>query len=344
MKKWNFGIIGAGMIADFHAKAIKSLENATLIGICGSNSAKARDLADKYHCTFFTDYEEMLQCNEIDIVTIAVPSGVHMEPTIAAARQGKHVICEKPMEISVERINKMIEAHDHSGTYLGGFFNYRFNDTVTLLKAAIENGRFGLITHASASVPWWRSEDYYKNSWHGTWKLDGGGALMNQSIHMIDILQYLMGPVESLHGYVASLGHSIEVEDTATAILRFKNKALGTIYGSTASFPGQFRRLEITGTQGTVVMVENSFNVWQFVNETQTDREIKENYSQIESGGGVSDPKAISFELHAKNIAAFIDAMEAERPFEIDGTEAAKAVEIINAIYRSAKENKQILF
>jgi UDP-N-acetyl-2-amino-2-deoxyglucuronate dehydrogenase len=344
MKNWNFGIIGAGMIADFHAKAIKSLENATLIGICGSNLAKARDLADKYHCKVFLNYDEMLLCNEIEIVTIATPSGAHMEPAIEAARRGKHVICEKPIEISLERINKMIEAHYQSGTYLGGFFNYRFNDTVKHLKAAIENGRFGVITYASAGVPWWRSEDYYKDSWHGTWKLDGGGALMNQSIHMIDILQYLMGPIESLHGYIASLGHSIEVEDTATAILRFKNKALGTIYGSTASFPGQFRRLEITGTQGTVVMVENSFKVWQFVNETETDKEIMEKYNQIESGGGVSDPKAISFELHAKNIAAFINAIEAERPFEIDGTEARKAVEIINAIYSSAKENKQILF
>lgn len=339
---YNFGIIGAGMIADFHAKAIKSLTNATLIGICGSNPQKTRDLADKYQCKAFPDYHEMLLCDEIDIVTIATPSGAHMEPTIEAARRGKHVICEKPIEISPERIDKMIGAHSASGTYFGGIFNYRFTDAIQLLKVAIEKGRFGVITHASAAVPWWRSEEYYKSSWRGTWRLDGGGALMNQSIHMIDILQYLMGPIDSLHGYIASLGHPIEVEDTATAILRFRNKALGTIYGSTASFPGQPRRLEITGTRGTVIMEDNRFKVWQFADQTGTDKEILEKYTTTEKGGSASDPKAIPFELHAKNIAAFVSAIEEKRPFEIDGAEARKAVEIILAIYRSAKENKQI--
>lgn len=341
---YNFGIIGTGMIADFHAKAIQSLNNATLIGISGSNPKKTLDLANKYQCKPFLNYQDMLLWDEIDIVTIATPSGAHMEPTVEAARRGKHVICEKPIEISPERIDKMIEAHSRSGTYLGGIFNYRFTDAIQLLKAAIENGRFGIITHASAAVPWWRNEEYYKNSWRGSWQLDGGGALMNQSIHMIDILQYLMGPIDSLYGYIASLGHSIEVEDTATAILRFKNKALGAIYGTTASFPGQFRRLEITGTRGTVIMEENSFKVWQFADPTEQDKQIMEKYNKIEKGGSASDPKAISFELHAKNIAAFISAIEEKRPFGIDGAEARKAVEIIRAIYSSAKENRQIIF
>jgi predicted dehydrogenase len=341
---YNLGIIGAGMIADFHAKAIKSLDNATLIGICGSNRQKTRDLAEKYQCKAFPDYHEMLVCDEIDIVTIATPSGAHMEPAIEAAWRGKHVICEKPIEISRERIDKMIEAHSRSGTYLGGIFNYRFDDTIQHLKAAIDNGRLGIITYASVAVPWWRSDEYYKSNWRGTWQLDGGGALMNQSIHMVDILQYLMGPIDSLQGYIASLGHSIEVEDTATAILRFKNKALGAIYGSTASFPGQSRHLEITGTRGTVIMQENNFKVWQFADMGEADKEIMEKYNKTERGGSASDPKAISFEGHAKNIAAFIRAIEEKRPFGIDGAEARKAVEIILAIYSSAKGNEQIFF
>ncbi|MCW3091485.1 MAG: hypothetical protein JWP81_2554 [Ferruginibacter sp.] len=344
MKNWNFGIIGSGMIADFHARAIQSLENVTLIGICGANLQKTRDLAAKYHCKVFLNYDEMLLCDEIEIVTIATPSGAHMEPTIEAARRGKHVICEKPIEISLARIDKMIEAHSQSGTYLGAIFNYRFNDTIKHLKTAIENERFGVITYASVEVPWWRNAAYYNGSWHGTWKLDGGGALMNQSIHMIDLLQYLIGPIDSLHGYVATLGHSIEVEDTTTAIVRFKNKALGAIYGSTASFPGRFRRLEITGTKGTVVMVENSFEVWKFANEEETDKEIIEKYSEVEGGGGASDPKAISFESHARNIGAFINAVEEKRSFEIDGLEARKAVEIVVAVYKSAIENRQFSF
>lgn len=344
MKIWNFGIIGAGLIADFHAKAIQNLGNTNLIGICSSNPDKALKLAEKYNCKIFKDSAELLHSDEIEIVIIATPSGVHMQPTIEAALCGKHVICEKPLEISLERVDKMIEAHNIAGTKLGGIFNYRYHDPLKYLKSAVDNGRFGTITYASIHVPWWRSDDYYKDSWHGTSKLDGGGALMNQAIHMIDILQHLMGPVDSLQAYTATLGHSIEVEDTAAAVLKFKNNALGVIYGSTASFPGQFRRIEITGTKGTVIQVENSFKVWQFADQTEADNEIFDRFNQIEGGGGVSDPGAIPFEPHAKNIAAFIDSIETGKTFEISGSEARKAVEIVLAIYTSAREKRPFIF
>jgi predicted dehydrogenase len=344
MKHWNFGIIGAGLIADFHARAIQSLGNAKLAGVAGSNQEKVRLLAEKYNCTAFSSDDELVRSAAIDIVTIATPSGSHLEATVSAAKNGKHVLCEKPLEISLERIDKMIDAHARAGTKLGGIFNYRFDETIQPLKAAIENGRFGTITCASVYVPWWRSEAYYKNSWHGTWKLDGGGALMNQAIHMIDLLQYLMGPVESLQAYTATLGHSMEAEDTATAILRFRNNALGMIYGTTASFPGQFRRIEITGTKGTVILVENGFKVWQFADQTKEDDDILRRFSGTAGGGGVSDPAAISFQLHAKNIASFIASIDESRPFEINGTEARKAVEIVLAIYESAREKKIVHF
>lgn len=344
MKNWNIGIIGAGMIADFHAKAIQSLGNATLKGICGSNPGKVRVLGEKYKCKTFSSYEEMLRSDEIEIVTIATPSGTHMEPAVAAAGHGKHVICEKPLEISLERIDRMIEAHAKAGTRLGGIFNYRFDEAIKPLKKAIEAGRFGTINYAAVYVPWWRSDGYYKDSWHGTRNLDGGGALINQSIHMIDLLQHLVGPIESLQAYTATLGHAIEVEDTATAVLRFRNKALGLIFGSTASYPGQFRRLEITGTKGTVVQVENSFKVWQFADQSDADEEILKKFSQAGGGGGVSDPAAISFQLHAKNIAAFLGSLEAGTPFEIDGKEARKAVEIVLAIYKAAEEKSVFYF
>lgn len=254
------------------------------------------------------------------------------------------MLCEKPIEISLERIDAMIDAHEKAGTYLGGIFNYRFNDSVALLKNAIENGRFGDISYASVHVPWWRTDDYYKSKWRGTWKLDGGGAMMNQSIHMVDLLQYLVGPIHSLNAYISTIGHAIEVEDTATAIVKFENHALGGIYGSTASFPGQFRRIEITGTRGTAIQVDNSFKVWQFADETEEDRQILKNFNEIKGGGGASDPSSISYESHQKNIAAFLESIEAGRPFEIDGAEARKAVEIVLAIYTSAREGKQYSF
>lgn len=338
MKIWKFGIIGAGLIADFHAKAIQSLPNAVLTGICGTNPGKVRALSEKYKCRAFKDCDDLLGSSEIEIVTIATPSGAHMERSISAAQHGKHVLCEKPIEISLERIDRMIVAHERAGTRLGGIFNYRFHDTVKHLKNAVSDGRFGIITCASVFVPWWRPESYYRGSWHGTRKLDGGGALMNQAIHMVDLLQYLMGPVDSLQSITATLAHEIEVEDTAVSILRFRNGALGMIYGTTASYPGQFRRLEITGTKGTVIQVDNSIKVWEFSEKEAFDNEILSLFGKAEGGGGASDPAAIPFEPHARNIAAFIDSVEKDNPFEVDGLEARKAVEIILAIYRSAGE------
>lgn len=344
MKTWKFGIIGAGMVADFHAKSIQHLSNARLMGICGAGSGRAAILAKQYNCREFPDYHALLRNPEIDIITIATPSGMHMEPTVEAALQGKHVLCEKPLDISPERIDAMIKAHSKAGTRLGGIFNYRFTDTVHLLKTAVDEGRFGTITYASVHVPWWRSDVYYQHKWRGTLQLDGGGAMMNQSIHMVDMLQYVMGPIDSLHAYIATLGHNIEAEDTATAILRFKNKALGSIYGSTASFPGQPRRIEITGTKGTAILEDNNIKVWQFAAETKDDERIRAQYATNESGGGAADPSAIPFELHAKNIAAFISSVETGEPFEIDGNEARKAVEIVLAMYTSAKENRSFQF
>jgi UDP-N-acetyl-2-amino-2-deoxyglucuronate dehydrogenase len=342
MKTWNFGIIGAGLIADFHAKAIGDIPNAKLVGCCDKMPDKAKKLADKYGARTFENFQQMLDSDDIDIVTIATPSGFHAEPTIAAAEAGKHVICEKPLEITLERIDSMIVAHEKSGTYLGGIFPYRFNDMTEPIREAINSGRFGKITYAGIYVPWWRTDEYYKDSWHGTWKLDGGGALMNQSIHMVDMLCDLMPPIESVQAYTAALGHKIETEDTAAAAIRYTNGALGIIYGTTASYPGQFRRFEITGTKGTVINVENSITVWQFADEKPEDKEILAKFGQISGGGGVSDPAAISYENHTRNFRAFLEALEAGENFWIDGREARKAVEVILAIYKSAKEQRPV--
>ena len=342
MKTWNFGIIGAGLIADFHARAIGDIPNAKLIGCCDKMPEKAKILADKFKVRGFEDYRQMLESDEIDIITIATPSGFHAEPTIAAAQAGKHVLCEKPLEITLERIDEMIEAHEKSGTYLGGIFPYRFNDMMEPLREAINSGRFGVITYAGIYVPWWRTEDYYKDSWHGTWNLDGGGALMNQSIHMVDMLCDLLPPIESVQAFTATLGHKIETEDTAAATLRYANGALGIIYGTTSSYPGAFRRFEITGTKGTVINVENSITVWQFADENLRDKEILAKFGQIEGGGGVADPAAITHENHTRNFKAFLDALETGEKFRIDGREARKAVEVILAVYKSAKEKRLI--
>jgi predicted dehydrogenase len=211
------------------------------------------------------------------------------------------------------------------------------------LREAVNSGRLGVITYAGIYVPWWRTDEYYTDSWHGTWKLDGGGALMNQSIHMIDMLCDIMPPIESVQAFTAKLGHpQIETEDTTTAVLRYTGGALGMIYGTTASFPGQFRRFEITGTKGTIINVENSITTWQFADEKPEDAEVLKKFGEIEGGGGVSDPAAITHENHTRNFKAFLDALDSGEDFWIDGHEARKAVEVILAIYKSAKEQKPV--
>jgi UDP-N-acetyl-2-amino-2-deoxyglucuronate dehydrogenase len=342
MKTWNFGIVGAGLIADFHARAIGDIPNAKFVACCDTNVPRAQALAGKYGATAYGSYEEMLKNDDIDVVTIATPSGLHMEPTVAAAQAGKHVICEKPLEITLERIDAMIAAHEKAGTRLGGVFPYRFNDMMAPVRDAIKTGRFGTITYASVYVPWWRTDAYYKDSWHGTWKLDGGGALMNQSIHMVDMLCDLMPPIESVQAYTATLGHKMEAEDAAVAALRYTNGALGLIYGTTASYPGQFRRFEITGTKGTVINVENSITVWQFADQRPEDEPIRQKFMTIQGGGGVADPAAITHENHTRNFKAFLDSLEKGAEFWISGPEARKAVEVILAIYQSAREGRLV--
>lgn len=343
MKTWNFGVVGSGLIADFHARAIGDIPNARFTACCDKIPERAANLAEKYGAQAFTSFEEMVASDEVDIVTIATPSGLHKEPTIAAAQAGKHVLCEKPLEITLERIDAMIGAHERAGTRLGGIFPYRFNNLMIPLRDAIRSGRFGTITYAGVYVPWWRTDEYYQDSWHGTWALDGGGALMNQSIHMIDMLCDLMGPIESVQAYTATLGHKMEAEDVATAVLRYASGALGIIYGTTASYPGQFRRFEITGTKGTAVNVENSITLWEFADKRPEDKEVRQQFMKIEGGGGVADPAAISYENHTRNFKAFLDALERDEDFSISGPEARKAVEVILAIYQSAREGRPVM-
>lgn len=337
MKLYNIGIVGAGLIADFHARAIGDIHNAVLKGVCDSGSGSGKKLASKYNCTYFKNYKALIASEEIDIIAIATPSGFHLEPAIFAAEYGKHVLCEKPLEITTDRIDQMIHAHKKSKTYLGGIFPFRYNQTLRLIKSAVDEGRLGTVTYAAVHIPWWRNKTYYTESnWHGTWDLDGGGALMNQSIHMIDTLLHLMGPVKQIHAFANNSAHPIETEDTAVAILQFENNALGSIYGSTGAFPGEFRQLEIRGTQGSIVQIEDSITTWQFADERKEDEEIRSKFKQITGGGGVADPAAIPYEMHTRNFDAFISAIDKKEAFEINGTEARKAVELIQRIYSAA--------
>jgi len=345
-KQYGFGIIGAGMIGHFHAEAIKQLPNARLVAVCDERAEAARTLADKYGCEAEGDLERFLSRDDIDVVTIGTPSGTHADLAIAAARHGKHCIVEKPLDVTLEKIDAAIEAHEKAGTRLGGIFNVRFMPTARLFKKAVDEGRFGKLTFGMAYGPWWRDQEYYdKGGWRGTWKLDGGGALMNQGIHTIDLLQWLMGPVKRVKAITATIAHErIEVEDTGVAALEFANGALGTIACTTSMWPGHFRIVEVSGTDGTVAMADQNFFFWQFRKGRPDDEKVREQYLEFPAVSmGASNPSAgMTADGHRDNFASFLKALDENRQPEIDGVEARKAVEIILAVYESARTGKTV--
>ena len=345
MKTYGFGIIGCGMVAAVHAAAITELEHGELVAVSSRNSANLRRLVDEYHVDGYSEYREMLKRDDLDIVCVCTPSGVHLEAAAATAEARKHVIVEKPLEITLERCDQIIQACDEAGVRLCAVFNSRFAEGSQLLKNTINSGRFGTLTLGSAYIKWYRPQAYYDCSgWRGTWTLDGGGALMNQSIHAIDLLQYIMGPVEAVQAFTGTLAHErIEVEDVAVSALRFENGALGTIEGATAVYPGFLKRIEISGSNGTVILEEEDITMWKFDPEFPEDSEIRRKYAKRQSGdGGAADPRAIKHTNHRRQMADLIHSIETGTPHLVDGREARKAVEIILAIYQSSREGRVV--
>lgn len=339
-----FGIIGGGVIGRFHAQAIQAMENAELGAVYVRNPQKAEEFAKQFNCKAYSNLDAFLKDENIDIVTIATPSGAHLEPAIAAAKHGKHIICEKPLEVTSDRIHEMISVCKQENVILAGIFNRRFNPAVKHLKKAIEQGRFGRLTMCDAYVKWFRTQDYYDSgAWRGTWQLDGGGALMNQSIHTIDQLLYLVGDVKRVSASAACLAHdNIEVEDTAVAILEFENGARGVIQGSTAcwSSTGHPAEVHICGSEGSVFMTDESYRVWDFKNPSEEDNWVYQNLmDNAETGLGANDPKAINFIGHQKNFEDVVDAIENNREPLVTGSEALRAVSLILAIYESAQND-----
>jgi len=339
-----WGIVGCGMIAKFHAKAIAEMRGSHLVGCYSRDIAKASAFAKEFASVPYDDLSAMLKNPKLDIVTISTPSGAHLEPGIAAARAGKHVLVEKPLEVTTKRCDRLIDECERQGVYLGTIFPSRFHRAATLLKGAVDHGRFGSIAVADAIVKWYRTQQYYDSGkWRGTWQLDGGGALMNQAIHSVDLLLWLMGPVRSVSAMTALRAHErIEVEDTAVATLEFQSGALGTIVATTAAFPGSLKRVEISGSQGMAVLEEEALVRWHFAKPIPSDQKILQEMQSNTTGGGASDPAAIGHTAHRELFKDFAKAIQSGLPSKIDGREGRRSVELIQAIYRSAKTGKRV--
>ncbi|MFB6219352.1 MAG: Gfo/Idh/MocA family protein [Halobacteriaceae archaeon] len=348
-------IAGIGAVAELHARSIADIEGAELVaGSCRTES-KGRAFADEFDCAWYDDTAAMLDAERVDVLSVCTPSGAHLDPAVAAAERGVDVLCEKPLEITPDRIDRMVGACEEAGVRLGGIFPQRYNPVVETVHGAVADGRFGDLSVVNTYVPWWREDDYYRDAWQGTEALDGGGALMNQSIHGVDAVQWLAGaagggdgddnPVEEVFAYTATRAHGgehIEVEDTAVAVLRYRNGALGQILGATSMYPGSLKRVQVAGRDGTAEIEEDELVTWQFREKRDGDADTRERFTTTETGGGAADPMSIDYANHRRNIADFLGARESGRPYMLDGSEARKAVEIITAIYESADRGEPV--
>lgn len=333
-----FGIIGCGVISDNHAKSI--IENGgQLLACVDAIEDNARVFGEKYGCDWGTDYKELLKREDIDIVCICTPSGMHPEMTVEASLYGKHVIVEKPMAISLEQADWMIGECRKNKVKLAVISQHRFDKSTKLVKKFVEEGQLGQLVLGDAAIKWYRTQEYYDSGeWRGTWNLDGGGALMNQGIHTIDLLQYIFGETESITAYTATLAHErIEVEDVATASIKFKSGALGTIVGTTCAYPGLSARLEIHGTNGSAI-IDN--DLLTYFNSKELDQSsLNETAAAQETGSSTAE---IGHYAHKLQIKDMMDAILEDREPLVNGEEGRKPLEIILAIYESAKMGKQV--
>jgi predicted dehydrogenase len=357
------------VVGEWHVRTVPSVPNATLVAVCDVDPAKSAAALEKNKLTGipqYTDLRQMLDKEQIDVVHVATPSGAHFDPCTMAMKAGKNVICEKPLEIQLDRIDWMNETAKSQGVRLAAIFQNRWNAANRALKDAADQGRFGRIAWAGSFTCWYRDDRYYENGgWRGTWKLDGGGATMNQSVHSIDLLQWMVGPVKTVCAHASSRIHAkIEVEDTLSCSLQFENGAFGSIVGTTAMYPGQAARIEIGGENGMAVS-QNGLHMFRFRQEMEQDNKLREQlcaspmecttarikaqggdelYNSIFGGiggktsGGGSSATDISLDLHGRNIHSILSAWDEGRDAETNGLEARKAVAIILAMYESVRK------
>ena len=335
--KYRFVIQGTGLIAKFHARAIQEIPTAQLIGFCGRNISKAKELATEFNCAAFDSVETALQ--QADILCVATASALHLDGALVAAQMGRHALVEKPLEITTARIDQMIAAHQTAGTRLGCIFQLRHIPALKHIRSALTEGRFGKVTNIGIHVPWWRDQSYYDDStWHGKRELDGGGALMNQAIHMIDLMLDLFPMPDTVKAVTSSIGHGIETEDAAVIALKWNDGAVGMIHGTTSAWPGNPRRLEIFGTEGAIVMVDNAFAQYTFKHAKPEDAEILKSLGHVsETAAGAAAPGAMTHDLHTACFKEFIHALEQGDMSDTNALSARRSVALIEQIYAQAQ-------
>ena len=332
--QFRVGISGAGIIGAIHAEALAKIDSATLVAVAEPREEAGESFVATYGGTHFTSYPEMLAHADLDVVIVATPSGLHPDQVVLAAEHGKHVITEKPMAITDEGLNRMIQATNDASVQMAVIFQNRLSTDVLRVKRGLERGAFGKPILANGTMYWHRDQEYYdaNGGWRGTWALDGGGALMNQAIHTVDLLQWIMGGVQELKAFTSTLNHSIATEDTAAVALVFESGALGTITATTCAATDYPTRIEIIGSAGRVTLEGTTITAWESevpVNEIELDAEDMKLVHGWEAGErwGLS---------HERQLRVIFDQLAAGTQPYVSGVEARKPVDIILSVYRDA--------
>jgi UDP-N-acetyl-2-amino-2-deoxyglucuronate dehydrogenase len=342
--KVRFGIIGGGMAGPLHAGALRDIPDAETIAFCDVNEDVAKKFSAEYGIpNWYTDYREMLKRDDIDAVCIATPPFLHEQMVIDCAKAGKHVMCEKPISITCNSADRMIKACDEAGVKFGVIFMYRFMDQAKMIKKALDEGRLGKLLSVDCSGKCFRSDEYYASgAWRGTWKGEGGGSLISQTVHFIDLMLYFCGDVERLFGnYMTTLHPDIEVDDVANAVFKFKNGALGSLVSSSAVRPGYPRHIEIHGEKGTIKIVEEEIVEWKVDGMNEDDFLTK---TKTDSGDTTHGAGYVATEYHRRQLTDFIEAIREDRKPMVDGVEGRRTLEFIRAIYQSGDTGKEVAF
>jgi UDP-N-acetyl-2-amino-2-deoxyglucuronate dehydrogenase len=335
-----FGIAGCGIIGETHAAALTRIAGAELAAVADIAAERAEAFAHRYGADAHGSFEELVARGDIDVVSICTASGLHAEQAMAAMRAGKDVVVEKPMALTVESCDAMNRTADEAGRKLAVIYQKRFFPAFKQMKQAVDEGRLGRPVLGDVYLKWYRSQAYYDaGGWRGTWCMDGGGALMNQTIHYVDLLIWLMGPVASVQAYAATLAHEIETEDTAVAILKFRSGALGVIEGTTSAYPGLWTRLEIHGAGGTMT-AENDRLVTRLLADEQPAEPGMFGLKALPTQAHEAlDPPPYS---HDEQLADMVAAVEQGREPAVNGREGRRAIALLSAIYEAARTGQEV--
>ncbi|MEX2600672.1 MAG: Gfo/Idh/MocA family oxidoreductase [Balneolaceae bacterium] len=334
---FGIGIVGCGTISDTHAKAIRQSEAGVLLAACSRDKSRVDNFCSRHGGVPYSDYDSFLAHDGLDVVVICTPSGTHLEMGLAAADQGKHLIVEKPIEITLERGRQLVEYCNRAGVQLAVIYQNRFIPDVQQMKQALDLGEIGRAFMVDGAVKWFRDQEYYdRGGWRGTLDLDGGGAVINQSIHTIDLMVWMCGDVESLHAYTGTYTHAnVEGEDNAVVSMKFADGSLGLFRASTSMVPPQERTIEIHGTEGTARLSGDRFSIIR--------EDDAENSSAGSSGSGAASPlSGMSGDHHAMQYRSILESFRSGTVPELSGEESLRSLAVVEAIYQSSRLRQRI--